>query len=453
MPPVEWTSRFASASRSLYAVYRGMANEVPRAEHQIVFAVSAADAPTGWRFYADGDQLIDVVAGCEGPPSSYAPSVVGAYERFVILPPRDDLPQAPPAHSLSVRSGLREVDTLLEVLQRRDLQALTALVSLQDYPCSVEPEPAKPTPPPGSPPPPPFPPPLVPCPPGATPGTAVHGLGEVGCFGRDGRVAERPLLQWAVREGVTLHGVAKLPDGYQPQAGFVVALVAPKAPFQWQSGGLLIRAGRIVAAVDDCGGPQGLYPPARFLVPPPALGQPAPPGRRAGVEILDSIVAAAEAQDAAALVRLTDFEQVGCTVDQAGIGGPPMCVAGEPPGTPIDVLWGAQCEGFPIRRSDLLASYQRLLTQERSIFAVTDRGERESQYSFGRGRYELVFEGVVNPEATPMERSTRNVALIASERGITTLRFGCGPVQPQALISPGLSPDWLIVPPGWQPPT
>jgi hypothetical protein len=281
----------------------------------------------------------------------------------------------------------------------------------------------------------------------------VRGLAEVGCFGRDGRVAERPLLQWAVREGATLHGVAKLPAEYQPPADYLVMLVVPKTPFQWQSGGLLVSAGRIVAAVDDCGGPEGMYPPARYLVPPPPLGQTAPPNRRAGVEVLDSIIAAVAARNGEALVRLTDFEQVGCTVEQAGIGGPPACVAGEPPGTPVDVLWGAQCEGFSIRRSEVLASYQRLLTQERSIFAATDRGERASQYSFGRGRYELVFEGAVSPDATPMERSTRNVALIASEQGITTLRFGCGPVQSQALISPGLSPDWLIAPPGWQPPS
>src|SRR5687768_4447117 len=67
MPTREWTSRFASAARSLYAVYRGQPNEFPHAEYQVAFAVAAADAPTGWRFYIEGDRIVDVVAGCEGP--------------------------------------------------------------------------------------------------------------------------------------------------------------------------------------------------------------------------------------------------------------------------------------------------------------------------------------------------------------------------------------------------
>jgi hypothetical protein len=451
MPPAEWTSRFASASRSLYAVFRGQPNEVPSAEYQVVFSVSAADAPTGWRFYVDGDRIVDVVAGCDGPPSVYAPSAAGAYERFVVLPPREDLPKAPMGHALSMRSGVGDVDAVLEVLERRDLQALNALVSLQEFPCSAEQARPSASPAP-DPTPPPLPPPLVPCPEGAAPGTAVRGLLELGCFGREARLADRALLNWAIRDGVTLHGVAAIPDGHQPDADHVLVLVSPEAPFRWLSGGLLVRDGRVIGAIEDCGAPEGLYPPSRYLVPQPPIGQTAPGARTSGVQIVDGIIAAMRARDAVALIALTDFDTVECTAEQTGIGGPPLCAPGEPVGTTVGVIWGASCEGYPIRREEVLAAYQRLLEQQRDVFAVTDRGEGESQYSFGRGRYELVFSGAVDPAAPPIARSTRNVALTATQAGVTTLRFGCGPAQPQALISPGRTPDWLIAPPGWQSP-
>jgi hypothetical protein len=429
MPASEWTSRFASASRSLYAVFRGQENEVPRAEFQVVFSVSAADAPTGWRFYVDGDRVIDVVAGCDGPPSVYAPSVVGAYDRFVILPSREELPKPPPGHPLSMRSGVREVDAILEVLERRDLASLNALVSLQEYPCEAQGEA------------------VLRCAAGASATTPVRGFPELTCSAHLARLSERAFLDWATRPGATLHAVAVVPSGHAPESDHTIIVITPVRPFKWESNGLLIRAGRVVGAIDGCDIPDGMYPPLKYVVPQPLLGQPAPPGRRAGVAVLDAIIDAMRSQSVTALMALTDFDHVGCVAEQTGIGAPPLCRAGEVTGTTVEAITSAQCEGSQLRRDELMSAYGRLLQQQREVFAVTDRGEGETRYSFGRGRYELVFEGKADAGDTSERQFTRNIALIATEQGVTLLRFGCGPGSATELISPGRAPMFVIAPP------
>jgi hypothetical protein len=165
--------------------------------------------------------------------------------------------------------------------------------------------------------------------------------------------------------------------------------------------------------------------------------------------VLDAIIEAMRRQDAQALLALTDFEQVACVAASEGIGGPPLCRPSEAPGTLVAVLTTAQCEGGPARRDELTVGYTRLLEQRREIFAVTDRGERETQYSFGRGRYELVFEEILGPADSPERHITSSVAVTANDRGITLLRFGCGFVHAAQLISPGREPEFVIEPTGW----
>ena len=68
---------------------------------------------------------------------------------------------------------------------------------------------------------------------------------------------------------------------------------------------------------------------------------------------LEDIVAAARANDAAALEALVRYEPVPCTTTVTGIGGPPECEPGEADGTPVDVVFATTCEGYYARRGAL----------------------------------------------------------------------------------------------------
>jgi hypothetical protein len=95
--------------------------------------------------------------------------------------------------------------------------------------------------------------------------------------------------------------------------------------------------------------PTPTFGPAVPLVLPLAPA-PHPAGTRTGEAKVDAVIAAFEAQDAAALAAQIAFYPVPCN-DEAGIGAL-TCPAGMLPGTPIDVFGYGTCEGAWIRRGD-----------------------------------------------------------------------------------------------------
>jgi hypothetical protein len=69
-----------------------------------------------------------------------------------------------------------------------------------------------------------------------------------------------------------------------------------------------------------------------------------------GIEIIDTIVDAAERGDTGALIDLVQFEMVACVAGTpAGPGGPPLCRAGEPAGTRVSVALFGLCELVYVR--------------------------------------------------------------------------------------------------------
>jgi hypothetical protein len=122
----------------------------------------------------------------------------------------------------------------------------------------------------------------------------------------------------------------------------------------------ILAAGALVACGGDDDGdeatatvtrpaPSSTREPDSTATPEPE--QTATPG--GGATGLDAIVEAARANDGAALEALVRYEQVPCTTTVEGIGGPPECEPGEADGTPVDVVFATNCEGYFARRGAL----------------------------------------------------------------------------------------------------
>ncbi len=126
---------------------------------------------------------------------------------------------------------------------------------------------------------------------------------------------------------------------------------------------ILLAAGVMSFAAIACGDDGGDTPDATSTpVPatvtdepvPTATSEPDPPSSPpGGATGLGAIVEAARANDAAALEALVRYAPVPCTTTVEGIGGPPECDAGEPDGTPVDVVFATTCEGYYAREGAL----------------------------------------------------------------------------------------------------
>lgn len=123
--------------------------------------------------------------------------------------------------------------------------------------------------------------------------------------------------------------------------------------------------------------------------PQPAASTPTP-SASTGLPELDSIVATTLSGDVDELRALLGYTMLRCTLAQ-GLGGPPRCAAGEPEGTPVEVLPLLGPEGTFIRRADIdewagLQVSDFLAAYEVSPAAFSDQ-------SYPAGEYALVFEG------------------------------------------------------------
>jgi hypothetical protein len=92
--------------------------------------------------------------------------------------------------------------------------------------------------------------------------------------------------------------------------------------------------------------------------------------RRSGIEAVDSIIDTLEARNEPRLASLIQYSKVPCSRD-LGVGTPPKCPDGTPPGTPIDAL-GRGCEGSyfvpPTAAADLIRTLR-----EPILYALVER--------------------------------------------------------------------------------
>jgi DNA-binding CsgD family transcriptional regulator len=389
----DWTQRLASAERTLYAAFTG-----DPADAQLMLAVEVSSPNAeAWRFSVLGGQLaeLEIFMPDTDPPydvyqrvSTYTPSPAEEYERFFVLPPRDQLPQPPPNHPLSVPSGEPSVDSLLAVLEARDVDGLLASMDTAD------------------------------------------GLLLRECRGPDSQQDAAFAQAWAedtTAEAYGVHAVINLPEGYQPQADHLLILVTQQNPYKWESIGILEKQGAIVLITNECQADL-LYPPARYVTPPPEGGLAGlAPGRRSGIPIIDAILDAAQAQDVTAMAGLIEYQTVACS-EPGQIGSLP-CPPGAAPGTPLDALPSSACEGGYVLPNDAPASL--IETASAPLYAVV-----ETQLS-GVPAYEVV---VATPEGG-------GVALAIGERGVTSVSRGCFAGSPDWLLQGYGQPSFLLPPP------
>ena len=404
VPAADWASRLAASERSLYAVVRGHPQVTPLRDFNVVIAVSHDGEREGWRFAVQRGRFVDIFIGSGASPSARVPPVRLVYDRFIVLPPADELPQPPPGHELSVRTGDADVDGLIALVEAHHAAGLIASMDLG--PAAELPVRSCPTP-------------LDP---------------------RDAEYVRQELTTLA-GQAISLHAVADLPDGYQPAGDHLLIFVLSTAPYDWARIGVIELGGRVVALVTSC----VAYPPLAFIVPPPAEPEELEPGRRSGNAIVDAVLDAIDAGDAEALAELIDYEQIGCVAEHAGIGSPPTCLPGEAPGAPVEALLIATCgsEWSLARPEGALGALQLIASGDWALFAAVDRGFRTGNSVYNRTRTQVVLASGPDREPGPAD-----LALTFSDRGLTTILL-CGLYPPAALIAPGRAPSFLLAPPGW----
>lgn len=128
--------------------------------------------------------------------------------------------------------------------------------------------------------------------------------------------------------------------------------------------------------------------------------------------IVNDIIEAVAAADAAAIEEMLVYTSLACTTTVEGLGGPPVCVAGEANGAEVDVLPTAQCEGSYARPGELNTFP---LTENITFYAAY----RANDDTYPPGDYVVVFSRV-----EPNIGETA-LAIMADDRGIVGVHYGC----------------------------
>jgi hypothetical protein len=402
--PVErWAADFTAAGpATLYAVVDdSRSGIVPYRTHDIAVTIGSGADRRGWRFALDHGSLVDVYESDDQYVNALVPDPARAYDAFLVLPPRDELPSPPSFHPLDTRTGDAGVDAVLALVQARDVDGLVRRSRLDggDFPAEQ-------------------------------------------CLRREQTWDARQLRDWLghlASSAVGIRAIAVAPEGYRPASGDLVIFVVQTAPLDWSLESILVSAGEIRAASADC----APNPPLAILVPEPPAGEAPAPGRRTGVDVIDRVLDAIAAGDAAALAPLVDYHEVGCVAQPAGIGSPPTCDPGEAAGTPVSVITGASCEGYPIRQRDIGETLASLASAGGTLYAAWDLGPIPEHQLGANGSVEVVL-------SRPGQggRGLAGVALWFSDRGFNSIWYGCGPYPPHALLGSGYAPTYVLAPPG-----
>ncbi|HEX5140735.1 MAG TPA: helix-turn-helix transcriptional regulator [Dehalococcoidia bacterium] len=397
VPLKDWTARLASSRRSLYAVSTGDAADI-----SVVLAVDAGGPQIeAWRFgFTAGQPAILTILPPTDPAYIQAdaaampgfrwnlvkgltPQPASEYERFFVLPPKDQLPQAPTGYALSNRTNNPEVDAILATFESRDAGALSALLLNPD------------------------------------------GFPVRTCSEKDSQRDIDWLRDWArdsLSRVVGLDSVVNLPEGYQPPGDHLILLNTQTAPYRWSALGIVERQGRIVGLLtgDDSCGTTRMYPPAGYILPPPVAGAAGfDPLRRSGVAVIDDALDAAQAGDAAAMASLIVYEQVECGMEFGA-----ACPVGVAKGTQVDAVPITFCEGGYETRDTAPAAFVRRLA-DAAIYAIAEDSTGDSS-------------GGLNPGSGAPAVMTRSdgspFTVFFNDAGITGIAFQCG----------FSSPDWLL---------
>lgn len=184
---------------------------------------------------------------------------------------------------------------------------------------------------------------------------------------------------------------------------------------------------------------------ARPAVSPTAPGNPTPASTptaeatagagETGIASVDAALAALVEQDAAALGAQARFQQLACETEPMGIGGPPICEAGEADGTVVSVFPVAQCEGGFIREGALAGAFTSLTKYPVDVYGVY----RTPPQYFPEGAYTIVIDSP-DPERPGSARE-----IVLDDVGITGINYGCAE-SPEVLVQNRRLTDAIIAP-------
>lgn len=153
-----------------------------------------------------------------------------------------------------------------------------------------------------------------------------------------------------------------------------------------------------------------------------------------GVKIVDDVIAAVNAKDAAKLTALLHFWLRACTEPQ-GIGALP-CPTGSPIGTPVMVVHFGACEGSFFKPGDpaITTGAQGFVDRATKLYAVVKARPFDADTSVP-GKYQVVFEP--------------GVSISVADEGITSFSFNCGGGNAAEYIASGrygTNPEYLVKP-------
>lgn len=153
-----------------------------------------------------------------------------------------------------------------------------------------------------------------------------------------------------------------------------------------------------------------------------------------GVRVVDDVIAAVRAKDAAKLTAMLHPFPRPCTEPQ-GIGAIP-CPTGLPIGTMVMGIGSGQCEGSHLSANDpaIATAIAFFLSRATTFYAVV-KGPAFPGETIDPSKYQIVFEP--------------GLALSVDDQGITRFSVACGPKTAAEFVASGRygpNPEYLVKP-------
>jgi hypothetical protein len=149
------------------------------------------------------------------------------------------------------------------------------------------------------------------------------------------------------------------------------------------------------------------------------------------VSEIDSVAEAVRTRNSQAILDMMQYEQVACTTDDTGFGGPPACLQGEEEGALVDVLQAGDCQTAYLRPDGVPNALQHFLNPGPETYAAYEVADSP-------GRYEIIFSYVQQGRIL----ASRIVLL---EGKIVFLDLGCTETPEEKIA--GIDADAFIIEP------
>jgi hypothetical protein len=173
---------------------------------------------------------------------------------------------------------------------------------------------------------------------------------------------------------------------------------------------------------DDAEAPQNPTPPVVTPTPEPSD----PQSRPTGIASVDEAIAAVRDGELRSVIDMLVFQQEACSPAGQGAGAPPECGAGEAPGTLVDVVMFASCEGYWVREHQAQTNLARFVEGDVELYGVF----RTDGPAFDGADYVAIF-------AAERDEGTLAEAVYLTDEGITGADYGCGQSPEQYVRSGG----------------